>query len=170
MVHWLRICLQCRRHKRCRFDPWVGKIAWRGKWQPTPVFLPGKSIEQRSLVGYSPWGRTESDTTERICVHSVGWRYLPFPWGRKADLGRLSTLLCQHYSICVCDINCMPSLLQRVGTVILKNVSFTQAPVRDPWPTLVWRHALQHASGSSLAERALVSQAHLICCSLAEAT
>ena len=121
-------------------------------------------------MGYSPWGRTESDMTERICMHSVGWRYLPFPWGRKADLGRLSTLLCQHYSICVCDINCMPSLLQRVDTVILKNVSFTQAPVRDPWPMLVWRHALQHASGSSLAERALVSQAHLICCSLAEAT
>ena len=38
------------------FDPWVGKILWRRKWQPTPVFLPGKSHGQRSLVGYSPWG------------------------------------------------------------------------------------------------------------------
>ena len=37
---------QCRRHKRCRFDPWVGKIPWRRKWQPTPVFLPGKSLER----------------------------------------------------------------------------------------------------------------------------
>ena len=45
---------QCRRHKRFRFDPWVGKIPWRGKWQPTPVFLPGKSHGQRSLAGYSP--------------------------------------------------------------------------------------------------------------------
>ena len=36
------------------FDPWVGKIPWRRKWQPTPVFLPGKSHRQRSLVGYSP--------------------------------------------------------------------------------------------------------------------
>ena len=38
-----------------RFDPWVGKILWRRQWQPTPVFLPGKSHGQRRLVGYSPW-------------------------------------------------------------------------------------------------------------------
>ena len=38
------------------FNPWVGKISWRRKWQPTLVFLPGKSHEQRNLVGYSPWG------------------------------------------------------------------------------------------------------------------
>ena len=37
-------------------DPWVGKIVWRRKWQPTPAFLPGKSHRQRSLVGYSLWG------------------------------------------------------------------------------------------------------------------
>ena len=43
---------RCKRH---RFDPWVGKIPWRRKWQPTPIFLPGKSHGQRSLVGYSPW-------------------------------------------------------------------------------------------------------------------
>ena len=36
------------------FDPWVGKIPWRRKWQPTPVFLPGKSHGERSLAGYSP--------------------------------------------------------------------------------------------------------------------
>ena len=45
---------QCRRHKRFRFDPWVRKIPWRKAWQPTPVFLPGESHGQRSLVGYSP--------------------------------------------------------------------------------------------------------------------
>ena len=45
---------QCRRCKRRGFDPWVGKIPWRRAWQPTPVFLPGKSHGQRSLVGYSP--------------------------------------------------------------------------------------------------------------------
>ena len=44
---------QCR---RCRFDPWIGRIPWRKKWQPTPVFLPGKSQGQRRLAGYSPWG------------------------------------------------------------------------------------------------------------------
>ena len=37
---------------------------WRRKWQPTPVFLPGESQRQRSLVGCRLWGRTESDTTE----------------------------------------------------------------------------------------------------------
>ena len=47
---------QCRRHKRCGFDPWIGKIPWRRAWQPTPVFLPGESHGQRSLEGYSPWG------------------------------------------------------------------------------------------------------------------
>ena len=40
---------QCRRHKRHRFDPWVGRIPWRRAWQPTPVFLPGQSYGQRSL-------------------------------------------------------------------------------------------------------------------------
>ena len=41
---------QCGRHRRCVFDPRVGKIPWRRKWQPTPVFLPGKSHGQRSLA------------------------------------------------------------------------------------------------------------------------
>ena len=45
---------KCRRHKKFRFDPWVEKITWRRKWQLTPVFLPGESHGQRSLVGYSP--------------------------------------------------------------------------------------------------------------------
>ena len=48
------------------FDLWVGKIPWRRKWQSIPVFLPGKSHGQRSLVGYSLWGRKELDTTEQL--------------------------------------------------------------------------------------------------------
>ena len=44
--------------------PWVGKIPWRREWQPTPVFLPGESHGQRSLMGYSPRGHKESDMTE----------------------------------------------------------------------------------------------------------
>ena len=50
-------------------DPWAGKIPWTRKWQLTPVFLPGKFHGQRSLVGYSPWGRKESDMTERLHFH-----------------------------------------------------------------------------------------------------
>ena len=55
---------QCRRCKRLRFDPYARKIPWRREWEPTPVFLPGDSHGQRSLVGYSPWGYKEADTTE----------------------------------------------------------------------------------------------------------
>ena len=65
-LRWLSICLQCGRP---RFDPWVGKIPWRRKWQSTPVLLPGKSHGHRSLVGYSPCGRKESDTTEQLYFH-----------------------------------------------------------------------------------------------------
>ena len=42
--------------------------SWRRKWQPTPVFLPRESHGQRSLAGYSPWGRKESDTTEQLLL------------------------------------------------------------------------------------------------------
>ena len=45
---------------------WGQKIPWRRQWQPTPVFLPGESQGQRSLVGYSPWSHKESDTTEQL--------------------------------------------------------------------------------------------------------
>ena len=51
---------QCR---RCRFHPWVGKIPWKRKWQPTSVFLPGESQGHRNLVGYSPWTAKRWDTT-----------------------------------------------------------------------------------------------------------
>ena len=69
---------QCR---RCGFNPWVGKIPWRRQWQPTPVFLPGKSHGWRSLVGYSPRGHKELDTTERLHFHSSGGHArLLFPW------------------------------------------------------------------------------------------
>ena len=46
------------------FDLWVGKIPWRRKWQPTPVFLPRESQGRRSLGGFCLWGPRESDMTE----------------------------------------------------------------------------------------------------------
>ena len=58
---------QCRRH---RFNAWVRKIPWSQKWQPTPVFLPEKSHGQRSLVGYSPRGCKESNTTEHTSAYT----------------------------------------------------------------------------------------------------
>ena len=56
---------------RPELDPWVGKIPWRRKWQPTPVFWLGYSHGQRSLVGYSPRGNKESDTTEGLTRNTV---------------------------------------------------------------------------------------------------
>ena len=70
---------QCRKG---RFDPWVGKIPWTRAWQPTPAFLPEKSYGQRSLMGYSPWGLKESDTTEhgtatyRACIILSSQNYI----------------------------------------------------------------------------------------------
>ena len=52
------------------FKAWVRKIPWRREWQPTPVFLPGESHEQRSQADYSLWGPTESDVTERLTPSS----------------------------------------------------------------------------------------------------
>ena len=54
---------------RPAFDPWIRKMPWRRKWQPAPVFLPVESHGWRSLVGYSPRGRKESNTTERLHTH-----------------------------------------------------------------------------------------------------
>ena len=66
-----------------RFDPSVGKIPWRREWQPTPVFLAGESHGQRSLVGYSSWGRKELDITEQLALsHSL--------FGQRTDIWQVS--------------------------------------------------------------------------------
>ena len=60
--------------RRLWFNPWVGKIPWRREWQPSPVSLPGKSHGQRSLIGYSRWGRKESGLAERLALtYCFGW-------------------------------------------------------------------------------------------------
>ena len=69
---------QCKRCKGLGFNPWVGKISCSRKWQPVPVFLPGKFHGQRSLVGCSPWDSKELDMTERTHtaflqgIHNIG--------------------------------------------------------------------------------------------------
>ena len=66
------------------FNPWVGKIPWRRKWQPSPVLLPGKSRGWRSLVGYSPWSHRELDSTEQLDFHF-------------------------HFHVWMCDLDCKES-------------------------------------------------------------
>ena len=56
--------------KILRFGPWVGKITRRKKWQPIPVFLPGKSHGQTCLEGYNPWGCKEPNTTKHADVEA----------------------------------------------------------------------------------------------------
>ena len=69
---WLTQCSICLQCGRPGFDSWVGKIPQRRKWQSTPALLPGKSHGRRSLIGYSPWGCNESDTTELLHFHLHG--------------------------------------------------------------------------------------------------
>ena len=66
---------QCRRHRRQGFDPSVGKIPWRRKWQPTSVFLPGEFHGQRSLVGCSPWGSSQTRLSHWMCMHLSWYNY-----------------------------------------------------------------------------------------------
>ena len=79
---WLRIHLQCR---RSRFNSWVGKFPWRREWQLIPVFLPGDSHGQRSLVGYTLWGHRVM--TKHTCTN-VDWNNYNSPWPWKTELQR----------------------------------------------------------------------------------
>ena len=67
-LSWQELTCQCRRYKKRGFNPWVRKIPWSRRWQPTPVFLPGKFHGQRSLAGYNSQGHKELDTTEQLSI------------------------------------------------------------------------------------------------------
>ena len=75
---------QCWRHRRCEFDPWVGKTPWRRKWQPTPVFLPGESHGRRSqeLQSEVAKGQTWLSMHEHIEINYTlkVWIQLPIKW------------------------------------------------------------------------------------------
>ena len=62
----VKICMQCRRYKRCRFNPWVGEMPWNREWQPVSVFLSGKFHGQKSLWGTIAHGTTKSQTQQSI--------------------------------------------------------------------------------------------------------
>ena len=62
---WLRWRKNLPTMQETQFNPWIGKIPWRREYLPIPVFLPGDSLAQRNLVGYSPFGHRESDMTEQ---------------------------------------------------------------------------------------------------------
>ena len=66
-LRWERIHMQC---KRPGLNSWVGKIPWRRKWLPIPIFLPGEFHGQRSLAGYSPRSFKELDIIEWLNTHT----------------------------------------------------------------------------------------------------
>ena len=76
---WLngkKICLQFRRHKICGFDPWVGKIPWRRKWQPLQYSCLKNPMDRGVWWAYSPWCYKESGITERLSMHGLPTAYL----------------------------------------------------------------------------------------------
>ena len=70
LLRWSRGEESTCQFRRLGFNPWVGKILWRRKWQSTSVFLPGAFHGQRSLANYSPRGCKELDTTEYARRHT----------------------------------------------------------------------------------------------------
>ena len=84
---------------------------WRKAWQPTPVFLPGKSHAQRSLEGYSPWGHKELDTNERLSMH-CHYLYLQFGQRHKMQNARSGRHFSNHVFGCFPLFNvCVPWLM-----------------------------------------------------------
>ena len=71
--------------RKPRFDPWVGKIPWRRKWQPIPVCLPGEFWGQRSLVDYSPWDCKELDMTKWLTHTHRCWQEKN-AWQKRCEL------------------------------------------------------------------------------------
>ena len=98
---------------RVRFLGW--EYPWRRKWQSTPALLPGKSHGWRSLIGYSPWGRKESDTTERL--HCTSWKRADEMWLVVNNFNTLHNVFCVHKCVCCSkprqpllpSLTCLPS-------------------------------------------------------------
>ena len=164
-----RILCQCRRQN---FDPWVGKIAWRGKWQPTPAYLPGEFHRQRSPAGYSPWGRKIAghnlETKEQLrVVTRAKWNDATLP---------LSTELCAHKVRLKCHCWCFSRLRSQCLTwkfpvVCSYDRHATQqvtntVPPKTSHSTVTWPGALSVCRGMSEALRihpvVLVSKPELL--------
>ena len=106
-------------------------LLWRRKWQPTPVFLPGESHGRRSLVGCSPWGRTESDTTDATQQQQQQQQYscvcvcvcIPPPLYPFTCQRTFRLLLCLNYCKKSCCEHCAyPCILQvRIRTITFIN-------------------------------------------------
>ena len=132
---------QCRRHG---FDPWVGKILWKRKWQPTPVFLLGKSHGWRSLAGYSPWGhkRMGHDLVTKQQLNRLEQRLAnsPLKGQRETTLRPSSPYNLRHhncsvqFSLSVVSDSLRPHGLQHPR---LQLVSSAHNSLEQPWTVCV---------------------------------
>ena len=122
--------------RKLAFDPWVRKMPWRKKWQPSPVFLPGESHGQRSLVGYSPRGHKESDTTSKLHRHY----HLALLWdlnilkrtvqthrvvGCRLQVCNLISVVCLGLYVCVCSLSlCRNSVFSPALCLVCNRYSY----------------------------------------------
>ena len=113
--------------RRCRFNPCVGKIPWKGKWLPTPVFLPGKTHGERSLAGYTPQGFKESDTTEWTTTILLGSPEEPPPLTRSSPHSRMG---CSRGTLMTDTPGAWGGL--RVGSQKRKCISLSENTSRTP--------------------------------------
>ena len=126
-----------RQWRRHRFNPWVRKILWRRNWQPTPVFLPGKSHGQRRLVNYSPWGCKESDMTKRL--HNSIFNSTSFTVNRESS---------KYAALRVCKCECL--VLSRVQLFAALWTITLQAPLSMWFMGLIPGSSLTQGSNPSL--------------------
>ena len=106
---------QCRRHKRCGFDPLAQRMPWRRVWHPPSVFLPGKSHGQRSLASYSPCfqrgGQHWSDLAcmhmlrhPKVCIGSLFCMFYP-AFIVSELFGSAHRVWCEVILFCSCDLH-----------------------------------------------------------------
>ena len=105
-------------HRRPRFHPWVGKILWRKKWQPTPALLPGESHGRRSLGGCSPRGCKESDTAQQLNQNRITF-----------GIFELQKLFLNHNQAEVCN-----NRVQKYSQVVKSRRSGNLNPSSEPGP------------------------------------
>ena len=118
----------------CTFNPWVMKIPWRRKWQPTSVFLPEKPHEQRSLAGYSPWSCKELDTTENST--QIYFQYKLYP-----DIQKKNYLDAKYWTENKCillslamNATCIPQVQPQelfLNAMVFTDTTYPPCKIRD---------------------------------------
>ena len=103
---------QWRRLRRHKFDPWVRKMPWRRKWQPTPGFSPGESHVQRTLEDCSPWGCKELDTTERPSTNTCAYTQYKRITTKKYPSALESSLLASRQALLL--VSCTYSIFKKI--------------------------------------------------------